>query len=188
MPPYEVILKLQGVPIQFQIDTGASFSIINEETWKILRSHMSERSLQNCTLTLQTWTESLLKILGQILVKVEYEGIIQKLETMVAIGKGPNLLRRNWLRPLNISLNINFLSNREKISAITRKNSEVFKEVLSTYTGHPVTIYLQPGATPKFLKARPVPYAIKCKVEKEIDWLIHEGVLRSTVFLNRQQL
>lgn len=182
VPPYEVILKLQGVPIQFQIDTGASFSIINEETWEILRSRMSERSLQNCTLTLRTWTESPLKILGQILVKVEYEGIIQKLETMVARGKGPNLLGRNWLKPLNISLNINFLSNIEEISAITKKYSEVFKEGLGKYTGHPVTIYLKPGATPKFLKARPVPYAIKSKVEKEIDRLVHEGVLRSTAF------
>lgn len=33
-----------------------------------------------------------------------------------------------------------------------------------------------PGTTPKCLKARPVPYAVKPKVEAELDRLVKSGV------------
>lgn len=62
------------------------------------------------------------------------------------------------------------------------KHKEVFKEGLGTYRGLPVAIHLKEGATPKFLKARSVPFAIKERVEKEIDRLESEGVLRPTSY------
>ena len=46
------------------------------------------------------------------------------------------------------------------------------------YRGEPVSIKLSPNAIPKFLKARPVPYALKERVEKEIDNMVADGVLK----------
>ena len=41
---------------------------------------------------------------------------------------------------------------------------------------------LKPDATPKFVRARTVPYAIKQKVEDELDHLIKEGELSPVKF------
>ena len=40
-----------------------------------------------------------------------------------------------------------------------------------------VKLTVKPGTTPRCLKARPVPYAIKPKAEKELDRLVKSGVM-----------
>lgn len=40
-----------------------------------------------------------------------------------------------------------------------------------------VKLTIKPGSAPKYLKAWPVPYAIKLKVEAELDRLVEKGVL-----------
>ncbi|CAF4744109.1 unnamed protein product [Pieris macdunnoughi] len=64
----------------------------------------------------------------------------------------------------------------EEVPSILKKNSDVFKEGISTYKDHTVTIDLKMLKS-KFLKAYPV--AIKIDVEKEIGWLVHESEQRS---------
>lgn len=182
--PYEVETSLAGMPVRMQVDTGASFSIINEGTWRSLSSHLPRATLRPTQLTLRTWTKTPVPLLGQAMLPVRYKQVSRDLCVIVAKGTGPNLLGRDWLAPLNITVDINFVSNcadREMNQAIEGFD-EVFKDGLGTYRGHPVMIHLKKGATPKFLKARPVPYAIKERVEKEIDRLEGEGVLRPTSY------
>ncbi|XP_028174821.1 uncharacterized protein K02A2.6-like [Ostrinia furnacalis] len=181
-PPYEVDVLLAGVPVRMQVDTGASFSIINEYTWNVLRSRLARDALRPASLTLRTWTETPVQLLGQVTLSVCYKNKEQNLCIIVAKGKGPNLLGRDWLTPLHISLNINFVCDNKLIDKIISKHQEVFQDGLGTYRGNPVKIHLKQGMTPKFLKARPVPFAIKDRVEREIDRLVKEGVLRPTSF------
>lgn len=184
VPPYEVEVQLAGMSVRMQVDTGAGFSIINERTWHMLRTRRPSTALRRVALSLRTWTETPVQLLGQISVPVQYKGVVQDLRVIVAKGNGPNLLGRDWLAPLNIIMNINFVSNANsaEIEQVLARHGEVFKDGLGTYRGQPVTIHLKKGATPKFLKARPVPYAIKESVENEIDRLEREGVLRPTSY------
>ena len=184
VPPYEIEVSLAGVPTRMQVDTGASFSLINEQTWRSLRAHTSHLTLQPSQLTLRTWTEAPVKLMGQVALPVQHKDITRELIILVARGNGPNLLGRDWLVPLNITMNINFVSGAdyEYLDKMITKHSEVFKDGLGTYRGDPVAIHLKPGATPKYLKARPVPYALKARVEEEIDRLEAEGVLRPVSF------
>ena len=43
-------------------------------------------------------------------------------------------------------------------------------------------ISVDPGATPKFLKAHPVPYALKAKVEQGLERLQKEGIISAVDF------
>nr|XP_026499742.1 uncharacterized protein K02A2.6-like isoform X1 [Vanessa tameamea] len=184
IPPFEVEVFLFDMPVRMQVDTGASFTLINEYTWNMLRKHLPCNALQQVQLYLRTWNETPVHILGQVTVPVKYKDIEQSLDVIVAMGSGPNLLGRDWLAPLNIIMNINFISNEDflQMDRLITKYEEVFKDGLGSYRGQPVTIHTKPGTNPKFLKARPVPYAIKARVEKEIDRLEREGVLKPISF------
>ena len=61
------------------------------------------------------------------------------------------------------------------LQEILKKHSKVFDRELGKDIMVKLTI--KPGSTPKCLKARPVLYAIKPKVEAELDRLVKSGVL-----------
>lgn len=179
VPPYEVDIFIAGVPVRMQVDTGASFSLINERTWSVLCSLLPQNTLKQVQLSLRTWNETPVKLLGQAILPVRYRNVLIDLTMIVAKGNGPNLLGRNWLAPLNISMNINFIASDDlaQLEKVITRHTDVFRDGLGTYNGNPVTIHVKSGANPRFLKARPVPYALRERVENEIDRLEQEGVL-----------
>ena len=53
----------------------------------------------------------------------------------------------------------------------------MFHEELGTFSGPKAKIYVADDASPKYCKARPVPYALREKVEKELERLQEEGTI-----------
>ncbi|XP_063377580.1 uncharacterized protein K02A2.6-like [Cydia fagiglandana] len=184
VPPFDVQVALNGVQQRMQVDTGAAYSLVNERTWRAL----ARPPLTQPPIALRTWTSAPLELIGQTTLHVQYKDITCDLSIYVAKGKGPNLIGRDWFAPLKFSLNVDSndsvlnLDIDHNTDTIMARHSEVFKDGLGTYRGQPVTIHVKPGAAPKYIKARPVPYAIKDRVEKEIDRLVHEKVLRPVSF------
>ena len=66
---------------------------------------------------------------------------------------------------------------RSPIEALLEKYHSVFQETLGTLQNFKAHIYIDPAAKPKYCKARPIPYAVKAKVEEELDRLVAEGTL-----------
>ena len=62
------------------------------------------------------------------------------------------------------------------------RHAAVFQEGLGKLKGYKAKITLDPQATPHFCKARPVPYALKAKVEEELDRLTAEGIIEPRQF------
>lgn len=60
---------------------------------------------------------------------------------------------------------------------IIKKKKEVFRDELGSMKEITVTLHLKPDSKPVFMKARPVPYAIRPKVEADLDALVRNGVL-----------
>ncbi|XP_062532911.1 uncharacterized protein LOC134201686 [Bombyx mori] len=179
VPAYEVKVLLDGVPVIMEVDSGAAYSLVNLHTWRRIHSHMPLEPLMN---KLCTWNNSAVRVDGQATVLVQYKDIKCSLKVIVAQGSGPNLLGRNCFEALGICVNVNTIKEINVTEVILNKHNEVFRAGLGTYRGEPVNIHLKPGAVPRFMKARPVPYAIKERVEKEINRLEAEGVLRPVTF------
>ena len=57
------------------------------------------------------------------------------------------------------------------------KYKNIFKEELGIVSSHKATLQVRPGASPKFHKARPVPFAIKDALGAHLDHLESEGIL-----------
>ena len=58
----------------------------------------------------------------------------------------------------------------------------MLQEGLGTLQGHEVAIVVDPQAAPCFSKARPVAYAVRPKVEAELERLVEEGTLETVQF------
>ncbi|XP_073946577.1 uncharacterized protein [Choristoneura fumiferana] len=86
VPPYEVVVTLNGTPTDMQVDTGASFSLVNERTWRALEH--PRPPLQPPPLALRTWTDSPVALLGRATLRVQYKDITRDLDVFVAKGKG----------------------------------------------------------------------------------------------------
>ncbi|XP_061379252.1 uncharacterized protein K02A2.6-like [Danaus plexippus] len=163
-----------------EVDSGAAYSIVNQQTWEKLNDSSVLSVLPN---KLCTWNNSPVQVLGQTLVQVKYKNTKFALNIVVGRGVGSNLIGRNWFRQLGITLNINIIDlDMTGVDKVISKYLNVFKEGLGTYRGNPVDIQVKPNCYPRFLKARPVPYALKERIENEIDRLVEKGVLRPVSF------
>ena len=102
---------------------------------------------------LNTYTGEALEILGEAEVTVNYGEEKQQLVVCVVAGNGPNLMGRDWLYSLRVSIgeihSMETLSNKPEVS--NKLHSVVFTEGLGTFTGGKV---IDPQAKPKFFKAR----------------------------------
>lgn len=99
---------------------------------------------------------------------VEYNGQTATLPLIVVKGEGPSLLGRNWLGALKLDWHDIFWLHNASLKAVLEKHKAGFGKV----TGYKAKILLDPGATPKYCKARSVPYFHQKKVEKELDRLV----------------
>ena len=68
------------------------------------------------------------------------------------------------------------------LQGILADYSTVFDTEVGTLKGFTATIRMDPAAQPRFCKPRAVPYALKEKVEKELDRLLKQGVIEKINF------
>ena len=100
-------------------------------------------------------------------------------------GDGPTLLGKNWLT--KVRLNWNQLVHKvgaenQGLESVLQKHPDVFKEGLGLVKGYSAKIRVDPNSLPKFCKARPVAYALREKVDADLDRLQHQGIIEPVEF------
>jgi len=92
-------------------------------------------------------------------------------------------LGRDWLQEIKLNWpQLNHVEDHSDLHEILQEYSEVFKEELGTMKGITAKIYIDPAAQPKYCKARPVPYALRPKIEEELERLTTEGTIEPVPF------
>ena len=106
------------------------------------------------------------------------------LPSYVVEGEGPSLMGRDWLRQVRLdwkSIGVASMGGSpSKVEVLLDKYSEVFKDGLGKMRTFEASLHLQPGSRPKFFKARPVPFALKQAVERELDRLDELGIIKKS--------
>lgn len=84
-----------------------------------------------------------------------------------------------WLEKIQLDWpSVHLLTNEGKcIASILKKHTKLFDGPLGSMKDITVKLSVKADSKPKFLKARPVPYAIRPKVEADLDALVKNGVL-----------
>ena len=70
------------------------------------------------------------------------------------------------------------------LELVLDKYNVVFEKGLGKLKGTTAKIHIDPQTKPIICKAHPVPYAIRHKVEAELDRLQHEGIIEKVEFSN----
>ncbi|XP_048578018.1 uncharacterized protein K02A2.6-like [Nematostella vectensis] len=171
-----VTITVNGKEIPMEVDTGAARTVIPE---KLFKENFGHLKLKNASTSLKTYSGSVLPLIGETEVLVEYEGQSAKLPLIVAkVESKPAILGRNWLSVVKLNWEHLFsVSSSDLVHELTARFKGVFGTGLGKIKEFQARINVQPEATPRFHKARPVPYALKPAVEAELDRMEKEGIV-----------
>ena len=178
--PYRVNVSINGKSLQMEIDTGASLSVMSDKMYQELWGDNKQPLLVKEGVVLHTYTGEEVKPKGSAKVMVSYEGRDYQLPLLVVRGDGPALLGRNWSEQIQLNWQMikQLTTQKKQLDEILANHSELFEEGLGTLKGTTAKINVDPTATPIFYKARPVPYALREKIELDLERLERAGTIQ----------
>ena len=110
-------------------------------------------------------------------VHVIYEGQRVSLQLVIVKGNGRTLLGRNWLGSIRLDWGKIHYIPSTGLQNLLDKYKKAFSEKLGSFRGQEAKIEVDPQATPHFCKACMLPYAVRSKVEEELERLLAEGIV-----------
>ncbi|XP_032091769.1 uncharacterized protein K02A2.6-like, partial [Thamnophis elegans] len=89
------------------------------------------------------------------------------------------ILGLDWFSPLGLSIHgIHSMTDTSAdVALVLSDYADIFDGQLGRYKGNPISLNLDPQVAPIRLKARRVPFALRPKVEAELDKLVAQGIL-----------
>ena len=179
LQPLTFQVKVNKVDLHMELDTGASLSVISEQTYN---SFFSNEQLQPTDVTLRTHSGEELNILGSLTVEVEHNSQVSVLPLLVIKGRGPSLFGRNWLERIKVNwTDVHHLQD-SAVDRIVNKYKNLFRDELGTLKGMTAKLFVTPNVQPCFFKPRAVPYLLKEKVGIEIERLHQAGIIKPVTF------
>ena len=163
--PIEATVNVEDKPLTMELDTGAAVSIISEAT---RREMFPKKKLHKSKLTLKTYTDEPMQIIGQLNVHVESNGQTSPLVLVVVAGDGPSLFGRNYIR-LDWSRIATVRARSSGLQTLLQTHESLFKEELGTVQPRKATLHVKTDATP---------FAIKDAIGQELDRLEKQGTIR----------
>ncbi len=181
---YLLPISLNGHQLKMEVDTGAAVTLVNEFVWNSIGSP----KLRRCPYKLNRYGNVPIKVIGMADVNVSLTpGSSVELPLIVVKGDGNSLLGRTWIVALKLDVNkfvksadihtISQVAPADLIEPVLNMFQEVFKPGLGHCANAKAKLLLKPGAQPRFFKARPMPFAMKEKVEADLHRLEQLGVL-----------
>ena len=178
---FSVSLKISDVIAKCQIDTGSGVSCISE---KLYRDKFWNLRLVKTNKRFLAYDGKIVCPLGFFRSNVYLNKVKRNLDFFVIANGGPPLVGRDFLKAFNYKfLPFNFMEDKFKLQQILEKYDDVLSDKLGKFTKGLASIKLKDiNSTPKFCKARQIPFAIREQVEHEINRLVSLGIITPVDF------
>ena len=175
--PIKVTLTVNQKPLTMELDTETLYSLISEQAYKATWSEGAP-TLEQSTVKLHIYTGEQIVVVGSITATVCYNAHVVELPLLIIKSEGPSLFGHNWLSKMKLDwCAINQVAS-QVYKKVIDKYPEVFKDELGTLQGMRAKIHADPQVIPKFFEPRSVPYIPRERVEKELDRLLKEGIIK----------
>ena len=192
-----ITAEVNDIKMQYRWDTGSTVSMVSLDGY----CQLGSPECIPVNTSLMMYGGKPLDVKGQCLVQVKIgDQVRTNLPLIVVNQKGSNLLGLDWsdhfgltslgtsalqstksTQTLNTEVQANFLNSvkESKLQHLKKKYYNVFEPKLGKCTKLQVSIHLRDDAPvkPAFSNARPIPFAIRQKVQDELDRLVDLGVL-----------
>lgn len=180
---FMVALEVEGILINFEIDTGSAVSIIPEHLYK---KNFITCQAKDFKSTLRAYNGALIDVIGVIMVRAKFNRIIKSVPLVVIKSNGPPLIGRDLLKVFNFEFSFNCNVN-QIVESIEFKNfkqvlntfDDVFENSLGKYKFDKIRLEVE-NVQPIFVKPRKVPFAYKEHLEIELNRLEQLGIIRKT--------
>ncbi|UYV62324.1 K02A2.6-like [Cordylochernes scorpioides] len=155
--PIKIEVQINDKILSLEYDTGFACSLISDSTRRFFKLP-NPCPADPLRVKLATYSGQPLQVLGTLDVPVQYQNSTQTLPLMVVGGEGPSLCGWNWMEALGI-----LPTQPYKVDMIK---------------GVRARLLVDPKMKPRFFKSRPIPYALKEKISRELDRLVKSGILK----------
>ena len=181
--PIKINVDLQGINIDMELDSGSAVTAISSD---LFEKYFSNLPLNTSKLSLISYSGEKIDPAGVVSLDLTYNNNTCKLEVFVIKKGGPPLLGRDFMNKFNLGIQqIKYVaSEQDFLSNFEIKYKEVFSEGVGTFTMGQIKIKLKPNVQAKFFKPRALPYALKDKVEQELNRLVSLRILTPIEFSN----
>ena len=147
--PIKLAVEVNSHKLDMELDTGASVSVISEDTFNSGLSSSVQLRPSNASLT--SYSGHLLEILGSANVKVKYQTQTVTLPIFVIKGKGVSLFSRNWLKRNKLDWQIikSFRIN-SPLDEVIEKHSRLFRSKVGKLKCVEAKICVPSNAQPRY--------------------------------------
>lgn len=170
--PLQESVMVDRVVLSFEVDTGSAVTAISDALYY---EYFSAYPLQECKKILHSYNGSLISCIGTICLPFSYRGSRQMIEVYVVKGGGPPLIGRDFLEKFNMQ--ICPMNQVKGLDSFEKSFPTLFSDQLGCLKGQEVDLLLKEDAVPIFKKSRPVPFALRTKLEEEISRLMGLGII-----------
>ncbi|GBO15598.1 Retrovirus-related Pol polyprotein from transposon 17.6 [Araneus ventricosus] len=200
---YFISVKIENRYQKFEVDTGACYTLIPDTQFKRLRSlfwyprlgwvpllmcgtqrnSQPNRGYQNRPLSIKrqlepteiafrSYTENVFLLLGRVRVKVEHKGHVSFEDLYIV----PDQTTGNEIQ--------NEIFSIQNITDIEKHFPEVFEQKVGCVPNFTVKLKLCDGTKLNYIPKRNVPYALREKVDKELDSLETAGIISKSITID----
>lgn len=182
-PPIMLTLKIENSPVSMELDTGGAVSVMSVKKFR----EISDKDIQPTDIVLKTYKGEAIVPLGTVNVKVDYKKQTKMLDLFIIKENLDTIFGRDWLYEIKVdwpSVKIVEISSREqnRLEILLQNYNEILDEKVGEIKNYECKLELKPDANPIFCRPRTVPFALKNRVEEEIDRLEKDGIIEKCSF------
>lgn len=175
-PPIMISLKIENKNCSMELDTGGAVSVMSIRNFR----KISNKKIQPTNIIFRTYKGDSLIPMGYVTVKVEYKNQNLTLNLYIVKENLDTIFGREWLHKINLDwydLKAVRTSSKGNLNKLLEEYKELFDNKMGKIKNFEIQLKLKQGVKPIFRRFRNVPFALKERVENEIERLEREGII-----------
>ncbi|GFV12572.1 retrovirus-related Pol polyprotein from transposon 412 [Trichonephila clavipes] len=156
--------------------TNAILEVLVAET----NGKISNKQIKPTNIVFKTYKGDSIIPLGYVTVRVQYKNQKVNLNLYIVKENLDTILGREWLYKIHLdwpAIKAFRAKTEQNLNNLLREYKDIFDDKLGEINNYEAKLKLRHGVKPIFCRVRTVPFALKGRVENEIDRLEKEGII-----------